>query len=204
MLYKVLLTFVMIIGFSRPISYPKSWTFIQKTNDISSNFILHYSFNVNNSLGFVYKKLHKGIYNDALGFRWNYLFYRKNTKTSQWNTYLLNSLTVDTDSDFSSFIHEVSLQTDWESRRYLVAFKVSYKSIENKEDFYKYSSRLGIAPYIGKYNDFHTWLMLETSYENNNEKLVITPILRFFKYIYLFELGVDSNGKGVFNFIIRF
>ena len=204
MLYKILLLLLMSVGLSRPISYPKSWTLIQKNNVNSSEIFTHYSFNVRNSLGFFYNKSYNNSIDDYSGFRWNYLIHRKNTKISQWNIYLSNSIAINNRGNSSSLTHEFSLKTDWETRRYLIAFNISYKSIEKEENFYKYSSRLGFAPYLGKYNDLHTWLILQLSYNNNNEKVIITPILRLFKYIYLLELGINSNGKGVFNFIIRF
>ena len=201
MLYKVSLLFLTILVLSRPISYPNSWTVIQENNENDSEFFAHYSLNVKNSLGFFYTKSHKEQLEDYFGIRWNYLLHRKNTKHSQWNIYLSNSLAI-TDNNEDNNLYQLRLNTDWETRRYLVSSRIEQKFISSKENFTKYRFRIGMAPYIGKYNDLHTWLILQLNYDTDNE-IIVTPVIRLFKYIYLVEAGISSNGKSIFNFTIR-
>ena len=67
------------------------------------------------------------------------------------------------------------------------------------------SARVGVAPYIGEFNDLHTWLMVEVGhYPEAENKVTVTPMVRFFKNTHLIEAGISNQGDLLFNWMIQF
>lgn len=204
---------------ARPISYPNSWTFMQQFDWQKAQIHTHYSPNIKNSIGFL-----GAYYNDEnerlYALQWNHLLQRKNEKSSQANLYskvhlgILNGKNEQSSAELSSggndrFHGSVALSYDWETRKhfFLYAAEVEYEDSSNDYSFHQ-KARIGIAPYVAPYGKLHTWLMLQL--ENHPEeadsdnRLIFSPILRFFKGDILCELGLNSNHQLLFNSIIRF
>ena len=81
---------------------------------------------------------------------------------------------------------------DWETRRFFTGF--GYKRvINNIQDFTEQYYQVGIAPYIGEYGDFHTWMMLKSKKNSLTGDWITYPVLKFFKRDFLVEIGYDSD-----------
>ena len=80
-----------------------------------------------------------------------------------------------------------------------------YTYADGIDDFYTQSARVGVAPYIGNYGDLHTWLMLQIEHSPESEDhYTVTPMVRLFKDVHLFEAGMNTRGEVLFNYIFRY
>ena len=73
---------------------------------------------------------------------------RKNTKESQRNLYVTASLSTKRNDEFYYGIHG-----DWETRRYFKSFSMLDKRT-NQKDYTENELQMGIAPYLGEYNNY--------------------------------------------------
>ena len=99
------------------------------------------------------------------------------------------------------------LQFDIEDRQYYFLTSYSQINSESQTELRDTVVRLGVAPYVGKYDDIHSWIILE--YRNNeigNQSPFddVTPFLRVFYKNLLFEFGQSFNGLTRFNYIAHF
>ncbi|MBL6621730.1 MAG: hypothetical protein ISP24_03485 [Rickettsiales bacterium] len=201
---------VLLISFSafaRPVSYSGGVTWMQMNDKYSNSLHLHYSPNAKTSIGY------KGEYFRSKkwqlhALQYNALLKRWNGKASQANIYLKSAfgLAYDQDKNLEKEAGFLGLAMDAENRRLFASYENRYLKAADFEELIRHKVRLGVAPYIGDYGDLHSWLMVEIS---NNEKYEkdsynITPFVRFFKDVYLVEIGANADGKILFNSIIRF
>ena len=140
----------------------------------------------------------------------NNLIKRWNKKYSQANIYLKSGIGIshiDIESSGSKVSSAIftGVSADWEDRRYYVSYENRYTNIDDVKDFYMQSSRVGIAPYIGDYGDLHTWIMLQIDHmPASDDNFTISPLIRIFKDVHLFELGMNNNNKFLFNYVFRY
>ncbi len=194
---------------ARPISYPGGWTVMQSNNWELSRLHIHYSPEKNYSIGLSVEDFRQSdLYN--INFQWNYLLNRRNTKNSQRNMYLRTQLGVISDDDRVEERIAMGFSLDWETRRYFLSYdnEVRYADVFDNGSFHQ-KARAGIAPYIAGYNKLHTWIMLQVEHhpeqpELKDTKFLVTPLLRFFKGSYLFEIGADNDSDVLFNWIVRY
>ena len=94
---------------------------------------------------------------------------------------------------------------DWEDRKFFLGYENRINYNPTIDRFFLQKARIGFAPYVGKYGDLHSWLMLQIDHMPKAEnKIVYSPILRMFKGDYLAELGLTNYKDFMFNFIKRF
>ena len=182
---------------SRPVSYPGGWTIMQK-NNVNHSLHIHYSPTAYYSIGYI------GMYSRTMpswqGAQLNYLVKRWNTRHSQANIYLKSGLGVMAQrnprvSGFSG------IAVDWETRRYFASYDNRLDTI-GATLHVEHDTRLGIAPYLGSYGDWHTWLMVTVHYDSHAPPK-LTPLIRVFKSGYLLECGLTPDGDVLVNSIIR-
>lgn len=193
------------LAYSRPISYSGGTTIMQNNSGNYNSTHLHYSPKYNYSIGYrkEYFRDHK-IHSDLIQL--NYLVKRWNKKESQANLYVksaIGNFRLDK-SEVGGF---VGLSTDWETRKYFVSYENRYYIADNSmiKEFVQ-NFRLGIAPYVANYGSWHTWLMIDVKNipKAPEDKLIITPMLRFFKSTYMMEIGFSHVKDVMLNFIVRF
>mgnify|MGYP005741188121 FL=1 len=135
---------------------------------------------------------------------------RFNTPKSQANLYLKSGAGLAV-SDYKNLNNKVEpnifsgISVDWEDRQYFVSYqnRVNYNS--SIDTFFLQTARIGFAPYVGDYGDFHTWVMLQVeSMTKTKNKIIYTPMLRMFKGDLLAEVGLTNYKDFMFNFIKRF
>lgn len=201
------LFFVSQAAMARPISYPDGWTIMQHNNWEESRLHVHYTPDRKNSLGVVIENENDSDRYDVKG-QWNHLLYRNNQKQSQANVYLKTQAGIAFEGDEKEPVASAHLAGDWETRRYFVSYEAHVEKAGNLDDgsFHQHG-RIGIAPYVAEYGNIHTWLMLQAEHhpeEKGDEQLIVTPMVRVFKGDYLGEVGINSNGDGMFNWVVRF
>ena len=102
-----------------------------------------------------------------------------NAEGAQANLYLFSGLGV-AQSGSSEGLRHFGFQADWETRRWYLQASVDGYFQDNP--IHMMRSRVGFAPYLGAYNDVHTWLMLQTTVMNasGQSSLSYLPLVRFF------------------------
>lgn len=206
--------FLVSLGFleARPISYPNSWTIMQQHNWEKTLVHVHYSPNAKNSLG-ILSAYYQEEKDRLTALQWNHLLYRKNQKKSQANLYTkihlgrLEREIGQTNVSHSAF----NLSYDWETRKHFFLYAAEIEHTDepfiDSTSFHQ-KTRIGIAPYVAPYGKLHTWLMLQIEHHpddtDSDNRIIITPMVRFFKGDYLCEIGLNSNNQILFNSIIRF
>ncbi len=132
---------------------------------------------------------------------YNRLLHRWNMPGSQANLFLLSGLGVADDHDDVGAAAFAGIEADWEDRRYYVLYQNRVIGSDVVEESFSQKARVGIAPYIGGYDDVHTWLMLQVDHHPEaDDEIVVTPFVRMFNTTVLGELGVSDQGDVLFNF----
>ena len=157
----------------------------------------HYTPNINYSLGLDYQrdKISDESFSSA---RLTYLINRKNTAKSQRNLYLKTGVGLN-----GSDNHFYALTGDWETRRVFAGFSATHTSGIGY-DMFEQTLKVGIAPYLGAYGDFHTWLMVETKKNDMDDDRITYPVLRFFKGGALMEVGYHKKTDWNLHLMYRF
>ena len=194
---------------SRPISYQGGWTIMQKNDFNRHSFHSHFSPSINYSLGYRGEYWRKKEWTFH-GVQLNYLVKRFNGPNSQANIYLKNALGFAL-SDYKNHENKIEpnifsgVAFDWENRQYYFSYenRLNYNSTIDK--FFVQKTRIGFAPYVGKYGDLHTWVMFQVEKMSGpKSKIVYTPMIRAFKGDYLTEFGMTNHSDIMFNFTKRF
>ena len=181
---------------SRPVSWAGGSTIMYRTNSMMSSYTFHYSPTYKYSIGAEYVN-DRYFNNHFINLRSTYLLDRHNTKISQRNIYLTGGISTKTNQDFSYGIHG-----DWETRRLFSSFSLINKHTKEK-DYTENEFQLGVAPYLGKYDDIHTWVMLKAKKNTINNNWEVYPFIKLFRGDFLIEVG-SKNSHWDVHFIIRY
>ena len=167
------------------------------SDNMKESIYYHYSPTYKYSVGIESVK-DKFFDKDYLYLRLTYLLNRKNTKNSQRNLYFQSAISPDDLNENFYGIHG-----DWETRRLFTGF--GYKRvINNIRDFTEQYYQVGIAPYVGEYGDFHTWVMLKRKKNSLSGDWATYPVLKFFKGDFLIEAGYDNGLDWDIHMMYRF
>lgn len=189
---------------ARPVSYPGGVTAMTMNNGDMNSLHLHYSPTAFTSLGYKAEHWRTGDYN-IHAVQMNNLLKRWNMPAAQANVYLKSGVGIAVQSENSEPVVYSGIATDWENRRFFVSYENRYTAAGDIDDFFMQSARAGVAPYIGEYGDLHTWLMVQVDHKPEaDEKVTITPLVRFFKDVHLVEAGLSNQGDVTFNWVVRF
>ena len=183
---------------ARPISYSGGTTLMFKSDNVSNSVYLHYSPTYKYSIG-IEKVKNKFYDNNKNYLRLTYLLNRKNTFTSQRNLYFQSGVMQNNTENIFYGVHG-----DWETRKLFIGFGI--KDIQSKYgmDYKDEYLQLGFAPYVGDYNDLHTWIMLKTKKNTLTNKASTYPELKFFKGNALMKFGYGANTNWDLHFMYRF
>ena len=183
---------------ARPISYSGGTTLMFKSDNVSNSVYLHYSPTYKYSIG-IEKVKNKFYGNNKNYLRLTYLLNRKNTFTSQRNLYFQSGIMPNNTENIFYGVHG-----DWETRKLFIGFGI--KDIQSKYgmDYKDEYLQLGFAPYVGDYNDLHTWIMLKTKKNTLTNKASTYPELKFFKGNALMKFGYGANTNWDLHFMYRF
>ena len=64
--------------------------------------------------------------------------------------------------------------------------------------------QVGVAPYLGAYGDFHTWIMIKTKKNTLLGDWSTFPVLKFFKGNFLIEFGYNNQTEWDAHVMYRF
>lgn len=204
----ILTVIATICGFTqaqaRPVSFPDGWMLMLENNGMENSANLIYSPTAFDAFGFRTEYFrHDATWLHTMTY--NRLLKRWNTAQSQANIFLLTGAGIGDDHGDTSLAGFAGISGDWETRRHYLSYETRYiASGANSTDF-EQKARIGIAPYIGGYDDWHTWLMLQVQHTPQMpDKITVTPLVRFFNTDVLTEIGYSSNKKILFNLTWQF
>ncbi|MDG1247901.1 MAG: hypothetical protein P8O14_00885 [SAR86 cluster bacterium] len=196
-----ILFFILVLAVNieaRPISYSGGSTIMIKSDSLSNSTYFHYSPSFKYSIGI--ENTNNKIFKDNKNYiRFTYLLNRKNALNSQRNLYFQSGIDVGNKNN-----HFYGAHGDWETRRWFAGF--GYKNIQSKtnNDYENKYIQFGVAPYIGDYGDFHTWLMVKTRKSSLTKNTSTYPILKFFSGDALVEVGYDNRTNWDLHLMYRF
>ena len=166
--------------FSHPVMWKGALDTTYKLAKDYSDLQIFYTFNRAQAVGFhSYHSQHDSRIDLV---HYNQRLFRQNRRGAQQNFYAL----VGFGQKNNQSVSHLGFQWDWETRRLFTLLK--YDAISSD---IRMSGRFGFAPYLGDYNDWHTWLMVEYQSNALDQQYVnaIIPLIRLFKDNYLFEVG---------------
>ena len=93
---------------------------------------------------------------------------------------------------------------DIEDRHFYFYSHFSHLRNSEKQEMNHMEIRGGFTPYVGKFSDLHTWVILAATKQSiQDTKWRLTPFLRFFYQNVLWEIGSSLQGNIKFNTIIH-
>lgn len=139
-----------------------------------------------------------GVSATTLLKRWNF-------KDAQANIYVGGGLgAADIDGDTAPAVFSDVL-ADYETRRIFLSYEANGVATSKDFDQLWHRTRIGIAPYVGDYDDVHTWLMIQTDLRpNQDDDFTVTPMVRVFQTDWMVEGGVSTKGNIMTNIIWQF
>lgn len=202
----ILVTFFLmpLTAQAKPIPYTGGWMVMQENNTKENLFHAVYGLTPDFSAGISdewFKDKGYWLHSAQL----NYLAARQNLPDAQMNLYLLSGVGAALKSDVAHPAGWAGILADYETRRLLFSYDNNVTYAHTIETSFSQKVRAGVAPYVGEYEDLHTWLILQLEhYPNTNHEFVVTPMIRLFKDTYLGEIGYSSDHKILFNWNITF
>lgn len=195
---------------SGPISYEGGWMFSAESQPDFVNWQLSYSLKPWLSLGADYsydKMVDPTVEPQNYGLvRGNFLLKRWNELDSQGNIYLYGGVGGVKSGDINAPAWLAGVDADWETRKLYTSAKVQLLDSDKFKSQYMFQGRVGLAPYLTKFENLHTWVILQVQYfpDAFEEKLKVSPVMRFYIENVLWELGVSARGTWSFNTMIHF
>ena len=98
--------------------------------------------------------------------------------------------------------HFYGVHGDWETRRLFTSFSVINKDTDVK-DYTENELTFGLAPYLGEYNDLHSWVMVKAKKDTIKNNWETYPFMKFFKGDSLVEIGVKNSHWDI-HYMLRF
>ena len=140
-----------------------------------------------------------------------WLVKRWNLPEAQGNAYLLGGVGYGTlkqsmEQKINGAMYRFGVQLDYETRRiYTFTRYVEHRFFEdNKRINDQFSAALGIAPYLGEFDELNSWVIFKFIADNRFSDRIYVLMLRFFYKNFLWEIGQDFNGGPQFSFMVRF
>lgn len=190
-------------AFSRPVSFQNSFSLMsENTRDKNENMI-HFTPHFRFSVGAKHLRMQQESQDLQAGMAsLNLLLLRWNHPAFQANTYALGGFGAATHSDQNGWISQTGIQADAENRRLYSYFRFNMYRSNVVANAYATRGRLGLAPYLGEYDELNAWLMLQYDYERNTDRSHhLTPFVRFFYRNVLVEVGSSLKGRWMFNLV---
>ena len=170
-------------------------------NDIKSHYSISNKWAVGiHGIQFKSGKKYFMIQNNNLLNRWN-------SRGSQGNIYVFTGVGLMASKSNAKSIDNLvhfGIQADWETQN--IYTQLNIHSYLKQAPLLFISGRVGIVPYVGSYDDLHTWLILQIDQRSSRSHSVSTamPVIRLFKDNYLFEFGGDLKKNYLLTAMLHF
>lgn len=205
--FTFLLLLISIEAGAHPVAYKDAIGVMSYNSPTANELMLTYSFSPRAAASMTYLREAKSEFYIP---RANFLVQRWNNEDSQGNVYFSVGAGVEKFDSKNYDTKLAELVTDWESRKYLLAFEEQYFNRKNQnnplltqENFSKSKLRLGFAPFLADYNDLNVWYIAEFNSTSENPQIQTTQFMRFYIKNILWEVGAGFDGSFAFNFMLH-
>jgi hypothetical protein len=204
-LFLILTTVLAFTAQAKPLSYVGGTMVMQENDETGYTLSLDYTFTPITAFGLYLKQEENGREILMATPEFNTLLKRWNLPDGQGNIFNMSG------AGLAYYRGDVqpSLWTgflaDYESRRWFLSYEPRFVWDGDIEKSVWQRARIGVAPYLAKYNDLNTWIMFQVDHHPaKHDHLVVTPLIRFFYKTYLFEVGYSSNQHIMVNWQLQF
>lgn len=191
---------------AKPISYVDGTMVMMENDETGHTLSLDYTISPNYAIGLYAKKEENGK-NDmtTVGPQLNTLIKRWNMPDGQGNIFNMTGAGVSTMDGETEPSAWTGILADYETRRIFTSYEARLMYTNNMETSLWQRARVGVAPYVGNYDDLHTWFMFQVDHHPaKDDTFVATPLVRLFYHTTLIEAGYSSNHRAMFNWVLQF
>jgi hypothetical protein len=201
----ILTTVLSFAAQAKPLSFVGGTMVMQENDETGHTLSLDYTFTPVTALGFYIKQEENGKEILMLTPEFNTLLKRWNLPNGQGNIFNMTGAGLAHYRGNNQPCLWTAFLADYESRRWFFSYEPRFVWDGDIEKSFWQRARIGIAPYLAKYKDLNTWLMLQVDHHPaKHDHFVTTPLIRFFYKTYLFEVGYSSNQHIMVNWQIQF
>lgn len=190
---------------AKPISYVDGFMVMQENDETGNTLSLDYTIDPTLAVGLYAKKESGDMDYTTVGPQVNYLIKRWNLPGAQGNIFSMTGAGVSRfkgDDEFSAW---TGILADYETRRIFTSYEIRGMYAGDIEKSVWQRARVGFAPYLANYDDLNTWLMVQVDHHPaKDDKVVVTPLARFFYKTTLIEAGYSSNNRVMFNWVLQY
>jgi DNA-binding transcriptional MerR regulator len=189
---------------AKPISYAGGTMVMLESDQSGTSLEVDYTVTPSYAVGLMARKERGNADDLTVGPQLNLLLNRWNLPDGQGNLYATGGGGVtrrDGNSDPAAW---ASIQGDFETRRIFTLLELNAVTSDIETTFTQ-RARVGVAPYIGNYDEVNPWLMLQADHQPDDaDSFVLTPLVRMFYGTNLVEFGYSSNHHVLLNFTKQF
>ena len=200
----ILLFFYSNFLFAHPVIYKDGFVLSSSNMPDYSNNYLMYSFSHRFAVGVDHWRFSQEDNHNELGLlKLNHLLWRHNGHDSQANIYLHGGVGVE-DREIGEKVtrgaYMYGAEVDWETRTLFTSLKhYQFQDISTTQ------ARIGFSPKETPFESLQTWFMVQGMIiDDLNEKVMITPMLRFFYHNVLWEVGSSTRGDWMLNLMVHY
>lgn len=190
---------------AKPISYVGGAMVMQENDETGQTLSVDYTLTPRYAVGFSAKKQSGDKNTLTVGPQLNVLIKRWNLPAGQGNIFNMTGAGVNSLKGNARPAVWTGFLADYETRSIFTSYEIKLMNAGANEKSVWQRARVGFAPYVGDYDDLHTWLMVQVDNHPSMEKTtVVTPLVRFFYRTTLVEAGYSSNHRAMFNWTLQF
>lgn len=193
---------------AHPVIYQGGWALSSSNmSDYSNNYVM-YSPSSKYSVGVDHWRFSRDEANTETALlKINHLLWRDNGEYHQANIYLHGGAGI-VDQEWGKIgahgMYMLGVEADWETRRLYTAIKHYEFHAPGKLDMFTTQARLGFSPYEADFKSLQTWFMVQAMIiDEVQEKVMITPMVRFFYNNVLWEMGSSTRGDWMLNLMVH-
>ena len=205
--WSILIVLLPFFAFSHPVSVKDSVGIMGYHSPVLAHNQLNYSFQHWFALGVHHIRRPMIKNSHATLATGNFLLKRWNGSGLQANIYGLIGGGTSELAGPAQGVGLAGLQFDIENRDYYFLAKHQQIFNEDRNEMRTTVVRAGLTPYVGQFEDLHSWFILEWQSNKFADQTYVddlTPYLRLFYQNLLFEIGQSFNGITRFNYIVHF
>lgn len=206
----VLILTMLLVGASpaqaKPLSYVGGTMIMTENDETGHTATIDYTITPKVAAGVYVKKEEGGDDFYIGGPQVNTLIKRWNLPGAQGNIFNMTGIGAAHDDDEGTNLAAwTSFLADYETRRVFVSYEAKAQYAGDIDTSFSQRARVGVAPYLGNYEDLNTWLMVQVDHHpKKDDTVVITPLVRFYYKTILVEAGYSSNDHLMFNWNLQF
>lgn len=179
--------------FAHPVIWKNGWVSELRVQHDATQATIHYGISRDWALGWHGRSMENDHYAMA---QLNHRLLRKNNQNSQENLYVLTGIGPNI-GRHSDWIGHLGVSWDWEDQSRYTQIAMHYYDM--RTPLVQLSARVGYAPYVGTYDDMHTWLILGMHAKQTDGHITthILPTIRLFKRDWLVEYATNTVDHAV-------